>query len=117
MTAKSSDIDAYLAALGDDQRGALEALRGLIRAEVPEAVECISYRLPAFRLHGKLLLAFGAAAKHCALYPMGASTVDTFKDALAGFDTSKGAIRFQPGKPLPGELVRAIVRARIAENE
>ena len=86
-----------------------------IRAAAPEAEECISYTLAAFRQNG-LLVAFGASAGHCAFYPMNGSTVAQFKDELKAFETSTGTIRFQPSKPLPASLVRKIVRARIAEN-
>ena len=109
-------IDEYLAVLSDDQRAALEKLRKTIRVAAPEAQECISYQLAAFRLEGRMLVAFGATPKHCAFYLMSGSTVAAYKDELAGYDTSKGTIRFQPGKPLPAALVRKLVRARIAEN-
>ena len=113
---KAKSIDEYLAALSDDQRAALEKLRKTIRAAAPKAEECISYQLPAFRLNG-MLVAFGATANHCAFYPMSSSTVETHKDELKDYETSKGAIRFQPDEPLPAALVRKLVKARIAENE
>ena len=116
MKAKQPTIDDYLAALDDDQRGALQRLRKAIRAAAPKAEECISYRLPAFRL-GKVLVAFGAAESHCAFYPMSGTMVNAFRDELKAFDTSKGTIRFQPDKPLPVNLIRKIVRARIRETE
>ncbi len=116
MRPAANSIDEYLDALDDDQRLALERLRKTIKTVAPKAEECISYGLPAFRLDGKALVAFGAAAKHCAFYPMSAATVADHADELAGFDTSKGTIRFQPGKPLPLALIRRLVRARIAEN-
>jgi len=116
MRPAANSIDEYLEALNDDQRLALERLRKAIRAAAPRAEECLSYGLPAFRLDGKALVAFGAAAKHCAFYPMSAATVADFAEELAGFSTSKGTIRFQPDKPLPVALIRKLVRARIAEN-
>ena len=82
-----------------------------------EAQECISYQLAAFRLHGKLLVAFGASAKHCAFYPMSGSIIAEHKEELKDYDTSKGTIRFQPDKPLPAALVRKLVKARMAEDE
>ncbi len=57
-------IDSYLATLSPEERAALEKTRKTIRAAAPGAEECISYQLPAFKLDGKLLVAFGAAAKH-----------------------------------------------------
>jgi uncharacterized protein YdhG (YjbR/CyaY superfamily) len=114
--AKPRTIDAYLAPLPHDQRATLEKLRRTIRTIVPQAEECISYGLAAFRLDGQLLVGFGASAKHCGFYPMSGSTVAAFRDELAGYETSQGTIRFRPDHPLPQSLVRKLVKARIAEN-
>src|SRR5205807_748963 len=115
MAAKPRTIDEYLAALSADKRAALAKLRKIIRALAPEAQECISYQLAAFRQDG-MLVAFGATANHCAFYLMSSSTVEAHKDDLKDYDTSKGTIRFQADKPLPAPLVRKLVKARIAEN-
>jgi len=116
MAAKPKTVDEYLAAVSDEgQRAALEKLRRTIRAAAPEAEECISYSLAAFRQDGPLV-AFGAARSHCAFFPMNGSMVEKLKDELKGYETSKGTIRFQPGKPLPAALVRRMVKARLAEN-
>jgi len=114
MAGRPKIIDEYLAALSDDKRAALERLRKIIKAAAPRAEECISYQLPAFRLHGRMLVWFGATAKHCAFYP--GAVVEAHKDELKDFDTSKGTIRFHPDHPLPAALVRKLVRARIAQN-
>ena len=107
--------DSYLAALSDDKRSALEKLRKAIRTAIPRAEECISYQIPAFRLDGKFLVAFGAAARHCAFYP-GARAIEVHKAELAAYDTSKGTVRFPADKPLPASLVRKLVKARIADT-
>jgi uncharacterized protein YdhG (YjbR/CyaY superfamily) len=91
-------------------------LRKSIQAAAPKAVECISYGLPSFRLKGKLLMCFRAAASHCALHPMSGATVAAHQDELKSFVTSKGTIRFQPDKLIPIALVRKLVKTRIAEN-
>ena len=116
MRAKPVTIDEYLATLSEDKRTVLQVLRRTIKSAAPKAEECISYGLPAFRLDGKPLVAFGASANHCAFYPMSSSTVADHKDELQGYDTSKGAIRFPVDKPLPATLVRKLVKARIAER-
>ena len=105
----------YLEALGVDQRRALGKLRKDIQLAAPKAEECISYGIPGFRLKGKLLVSYGAAAKHCAFYP--GSIVKKFAKELKGYDaTGKGTIRFSEEKPLPFTLVQKIVKARIAER-
>lgn len=102
---KSATIDEYLDRVTQPRRAA-----------APRAAECISYRLPAFRLDGRPLVAFGATARHCAFYPMSGNTVAAFARQLERLETSKGTIRFSPDKPLPAALVRKLVKARIAEN-
>ena len=115
MSAKPQTIDEYLAPLSHEKRAALEKLRRAIKSAAPRAEECISYQIPAFRLGGRLLVAFGAAANHCAFYP-GAFPVKAHQDELKAYSTSKGTIRFQADCPLPATLVRKLVKSRIAEH-
>lgn len=116
MPAKPKTIDDYLAALPERQRIPLEKLRKTIKAAAPDAEECISYGLAAFRQHG-MLVGFGATANHLGFYLMSASILKSYQDELKGFDLRKGTIHFQPEKPLPVALVRKLVKARLAENE
>ena len=114
MPASPSSIDDYLAPLPKAQRLALERLRRTIRATVPRAVECIAYQVPSFRLDGRFLLAFGAAANHCSFYPGAAAIVEN-RAALARFGTSKGTVRFTTERPIPASLVRKLVKSRIGD--
>jgi uncharacterized protein YdhG (YjbR/CyaY superfamily) len=116
MAAKPHAIDEYLASLSPDVRAALQKVRRAVHAAAPGAVECISYGMPAFRLDGKLIAGFKAAANHCSFYPMGGKTVATLKADLAGYETSRGTIRFSARTGLPAPLVRKLVKARIAEG-
>jgi uncharacterized protein YdhG (YjbR/CyaY superfamily) len=112
---KATTVDEYLATLPADKRAALQFLRRAIKAAAPGAEECISYGIPGFRLDGKLLVHFGAAATHCAFYP--GAVVESFRGELTHYDISKGTIRFQPDKPPPAALVRELVRAQIARRD
>jgi uncharacterized protein YdhG (YjbR/CyaY superfamily) len=111
---RAKTFDGFLAALDPQKRAALEKLRKVIRAVAPEAEECISYGIPAFRMRGKFLVGLGAGADHCSFYP--GSALDNFRADLKGYDTGKGTIRFQPEKPLPTALVRRLVKARIKKG-
>jgi uncharacterized protein YdhG (YjbR/CyaY superfamily) len=115
VPAKPRDIDEYLAPLDAGKRAALQKLRRDIRAAAPRADECISYGIPTLRLGGRMLVSFGAGARHCAFYP-GAHPIRAHAKALAGYDTSVGTIRFPPDEPLPAALVRRPVKTRIAER-
>ena len=109
---KPETIDEYLAAVSADKRRALEKLRATIGAAFPRAEETISYGVPAFRLDGTVIAWFAAASKHCSFFP--GAVLEPFRKELAGFETSKGTVRFQPDKPIPAALVRKLVKARIA---
>ena len=106
--------DEYLATVSADQRVALQKLRKAIKAAEPKAEECISYQVPAFRLNGKFLVAYAAAANHCAFYP--GAVISRLKKELMDYDTGKGTIRFPPEKPLSAALVRKLVQLRIAKK-
>ena len=109
-------IDEYLALVSDEKRPALEKLRQAIRSAAPTVEECISYQMPAFRHNGKVIVWFGAAAKHCSFYP-GAFPIEQHGAALARYETSKGTIRFSADDPLPTSLVRKLVKSRLAEAD
>jgi uncharacterized protein YdhG (YjbR/CyaY superfamily) len=114
-TAKPRTVSGYLAALSSKNRAALNILRKNIRAAAPGSEECISYQMPAFRFEGRMLVWYGAWENHCALYP--GTSIEPFRKELGRFDTgSKGTIRFQPADPLPPNLVRRLVKARITQN-
>jgi uncharacterized protein YdhG (YjbR/CyaY superfamily) len=81
------------------------------------AEECISYGMPAFRLNGKLIAGFRAAANHCSFHPMSGRTVRTLRAELAAYETSAGTIRFAARQGLPVSLVKKLVKARISELE
>ncbi len=110
------NIDEYLARVPEPARTALAKLRKTIRSAAPRATEVISYQVPAFR-QARMLVGFGATARHCALYVMSGTLLAQYQDELKRFDTSKGTIRFQAAAPLPATLVKKLVKARIAENE
>ena len=112
---QARSIDEYLAGLSEDKRVALENIRRIIKSVAPKATESISYQIAAFKLNG-MLVGFGATANHCAFYVMSPATMEAHRRELAGYDTSKGTIRFQAERPLPATLVRKLVKARIAEN-
>ena len=111
--AKPTTIDEYFALLSADKRGALQKIRTTVRSAVPNAEECISYGIPTFKLEGRVIFYFGAAADHCAVY----AVPKEFDSELADFETSgKGTVRFEPAHPIPASLVRRIVKARVERN-
>jgi len=110
-------VDEYLAIVPEPARTTLEKMRKAIQSAAPEAAEAISYGMPAFKYQGRGLVAIAAFKNHCSLFPMSGAAIEKFKAELAGFHTSKGTLQFPLDKPLPGSLLKKIIRARIAEIE
>ncbi len=115
MARKPKTIDEYLDNLTDEKRRALQKLRKTIRSIIPKAEECISYGLPAFRLDGAVVAGFHATSKGCSYFPFSGSTLKTLAKDVASYDQTKSALHFPPDEPLPSNLVKKLIKARIAE--
>ncbi len=111
----SAEIDEYLADLDEPKRSTLQRLRRTILEVVPEAEEGISYRLPAFRLHGKVIAGFAAFKNHLSYLPHSGSVFPALPEEVAPYKTSTGALQFPIDTPLPKPLVEQLINVRIAQ--
>ncbi|HSX02219.1 MAG TPA: DUF1801 domain-containing protein [Candidatus Saccharimonadia bacterium] len=111
-----SVIDDYLQQVEPPQRAELERVRRIIQQVAPEAVETISYAMPAFKYRGKYLAAFAAFKDHLSLFPT-AEPVAALQTRLGDFATSKGTIQFTIDKPLPEPLIRDLMAHRLRAIE
>jgi uncharacterized protein YdhG (YjbR/CyaY superfamily) len=109
-------VDEYLAALPENRRAVVQALRETIRAAAPDAIELISYQMPAFKTHGQFLVSYAAFKHHYSLFPASEAVVDALGDELTPYLAGKGTIRFPANAPIPLATVTRIVKVRLAEN-
>jgi uncharacterized protein YdhG (YjbR/CyaY superfamily) len=116
QTKRDPAIDEYLAKASAKNRALLEELRNTIRALAPEAEECISYRIPAFRFRGRIIAGFSATSKGGSYYPFSGTTLKTLAADIEGYGQTKSALHFGLDRPLPTSLVRKLLKARIAEG-
>ena len=110
-----SDVDHYLAAIDEPKRSTLEALRTSILEVVPEAEQCISYGMPAFRVGGKTVAGFAAFKNHLSYLPHSGSVLSSLGYDVTGYETSKGSLRFAVDEPLPKPLVKRLIVTRMRE--
>ena len=111
---KYKTIDAYISQFSPDLQATLQTLRKVIQEAAPGATEKISYQMPTFYLNGNLVH-FAAFQHHIGFYPA-PSGIDAFKQELAAYKGSKGAVQFPLDKPLPLDLIAEIVQYRVDEN-
>lgn len=109
------EIDRYLAALDEPKRDTLEHLRRSILEVVPDAEQCISYGMPAFRVQGKVVAGFAAFTHHLSYLPHSGSVLPALADDLDGYEQTKGSLHFAIDKPLPKRLVKKLVTTRMRQ--
>jgi uncharacterized protein YdhG (YjbR/CyaY superfamily) len=110
-------VDGYIAGQPVAIRKRLQAVRAVVRRAAPEAEESISYRIPAYKLHGTLIY-FAAFAHHIGMYPITGSLRQQLADDLAPYlpPKAKGTVHFRHDAPLPLALIARFVRFRRAKN-
>jgi uncharacterized protein YdhG (YjbR/CyaY superfamily) len=116
-TTEAQQHDDYLAGLPAEQRTALDTVAGQILAAAPDAQKGFSYGAPAFRVGGRPVAGLAAAKAHLSYLTFSPQVIADHADELAPWAPTKGAIKFTPEHPLPGQLVASLVRARRSEIE
>ena len=109
------NVDAYIAAAPPAVQAMLRQLREEIRSAAPAAVEKISYGMPFYSYHGRLVY-FALQSKHIGLYPVGPAR-DRYGDELKPYLAEKSTLRFPIDQALPIPLIRKVMRALVEQNE
>jgi len=110
-----ADVDRYLAGVDEPKRTTLEQLRQDILAALPDAEECISYGMPAFKVEGKTVAGFAAFKQHLSYLPHSGSVLPALQPDLAGYDQTKGSLHFPIDESLPAPLVKKLIVTRLAQ--
>ncbi len=111
----SAEIDDYLQRLDEPGRSTLSRLRDDILAVLPEAEQCISYRLPGFKVDGKTIAGFAAFKNHLSYLPHSGSVFPELADELTGFEKTTGSLHFPVDQPLPAALVEKLIAVRLRQ--
>ena len=112
---KFKDADSYIAMFPGSTQKKLQQLRSIIKKAVPKAEEVISYNMPAYKLNG-ILVYFAGYENHIGFYPT-SKPIEVFKEELAAYKTSKGAIQIPLNAPLPSDLIQRMVKFRIEQTQ
>ena len=108
-------VDEYITSQPAAIRSILGRVRSAIRKALPAAEEVISYQIPAYKVHGRIVVFFAGWKKHWALYPASGTAVAAFKGELSAYAISKGTIRFPLSQRVPVKLIGRIAKFRAKE--
>ena len=109
------EVDAYLATLEEPKQTTLSELRQTIVGIIPEAEQCISYGIPAFRLQGKVIAGYAAFKNHLSYFPHSGAVLAELHDDVAKYVTSKGTLQFPIDTSIPEPLVAKLIAVRISQ--
>ncbi len=111
----AADVDDYLRNVDEPARTTLETVRRAILEFLPGAEQCISYGMPAFKLHGNAIAGLAAFKSHVSYLPHSGSVLSELRNELVGYTRTKGALHFPHDAPLPRELVRKLIDVRLRQ--
>ena len=111
---KFTSVDQYIDTFEGKTLEKLIELRTFLKKLIPEAEECISYNMPAYKLNG-VLVYFAGYKNHIGFYPTG-DGIKHFEPKLSNFKYSTGAIQFPLDNDFPWDLIREIVEYRKHRN-
>jgi uncharacterized protein YdhG (YjbR/CyaY superfamily) len=112
---KPANIREYIDAAPAHAREQLLLMNATISSAAPGALEGMKWGMPAYS-YEKILVTFAAFKKHIGFYPM-ETAMAAFTDQLKGYKTAAGSVQFPLDKPLPLDLIQAIVKFRVKESE
>ena len=113
MAERSTEVDAYVAALPEPGRAHLVAIRDALHAALPDGAETIRYDMPAIVLGTRYALHFAAWKAHAGLYPVPALG-SPLEEEVAPLRRGKDSVLLRYRDPVPADLVTRIAR-RFAE--
>jgi len=108
-------VSEYIASRPKHTQAALKQVRAAIQKAVPEAEEGISYQIPVYKLKGVMVIYFAGWKEHFSLYPAKEDLVAQFKKELAGYELSKGTIRFPFSDGVPTKLIERLAKFRVKQ--
>ena len=107
-------VGAYIAAFPPKVRAILKKVRATVRKAAPDAVEVISYRMPALKQRG-ILIYYAGFAHHVGLYPPIRGDAALLRRA-APYANEKGNLRFPYDEEIPYALIADLTRLRARQD-
>jgi uncharacterized protein YdhG (YjbR/CyaY superfamily) len=110
-----NSVEEYLAAVDPAKERTLRSVIDLILAEFPELESKISWNVPTIHRKGKYVAGICAYKHHLTFAPWSPRVIENFKVRLGKFVVWKNCFQIPVDWEIDKELVKDLVRARLAE--
>ncbi|MBL7904940.1 MAG: DUF1801 domain-containing protein [Bacteroidales bacterium] len=111
-----NEIEMYIGSFTGEVQERLKTVYSIVREKAPDAVESMSYGMPAFKTHARPLVYFAAFPNHIGFYATPSGHAE-FAAELSQYKQGKGSVQFPHKQPLPADLIARMVEFRVWENE
>lgn len=112
MNKEIKSVDEYILSFEEETQHQLQIIRSIIKKNAPDAIESISFGMPAYKVNGKPLVYFGGYKKHIGFYAA-VTAHEKFKDQLSNYKQGKGSVQFPIQKPLPVDLLTDMIKFKV----
>jgi len=110
VQSKAANVDEWLDGLAASDRSIFEQLRSACRQELIGWNERMQWGMPGYGRPGQdNAVSFNAQKRHIAFYA-GPTTIERFREQLAGIECGKGCVRYRNAGQVDFALVRAMLR-------
>jgi len=109
-------VEEYIQSFPSEIQTILNKIRSIIIRKAPEAIESISYGMPAYKTNGKPLVYFAGYKKHIGFYATPTGHTE-FANELSKYKQGKGSVQFPINQSIPYDLIERIIDFRVKDNE
>ncbi len=106
------NVDQYIKDCQPNIQVILQNIRDIIKKIAPDAVESISYGMPAYKIDGQPLVYFAAFPKHIGFYATPV-THEAFSVELGKYKKGKGSVQFPLNQPIPYDLISSLTTYKL----
>jgi len=112
---KFNSVEEYLASLEPTKESTLRSVIDSILTQFPELESKISWNVPTIHRDGKYVAGVCAYKSHLTFSPWSPRVIEKFKARLRKFVVFKNCFQIPVDWEIDRELVKDLVRARLAE--
>jgi uncharacterized protein YdhG (YjbR/CyaY superfamily) len=107
-TTKFITVKEYISSFATETQDKLFLVQSAIKEAIPDAIEQISYNIPAFKIGKKWIIYYSAYKEHLSISMPPSKWAKHFEKELKDYKVSVSTVQFPYSEPIPLELIKQI---------